>query len=60
MTTNTNDLDWLLDDLVDRLAGVCQAVVHSTGELLLGRCCAMSRKDAEHFCLDRPAESSTR
>ncbi|MQY29455.1 roadblock/LC7 domain-containing protein [Nocardia aurantia] len=48
-SSNAGDLDWLLDDLVDRLAGVRFAVVHSTDGLLLGRCTSMSREDAEHF-----------
>ncbi|MFF2085378.1 roadblock/LC7 domain-containing protein [Nocardia sp. NPDC058176] len=43
------DLNWLLDDLVDRLAGVRHAVVLSTDGLLLGRSTAFSREDAEHF-----------
>ncbi|MFC9993979.1 roadblock/LC7 domain-containing protein [Nocardia sp. NPDC127526] len=43
------DLDWLLDDLVDKLAGVRHAVVHSTDGLLLGRSAGMDREDAEHF-----------
>jgi predicted regulator of Ras-like GTPase activity (Roadblock/LC7/MglB family) len=43
-------LDWLLDDLVRRLAGVRHAVVLSTDGLLLGRSTAMSKEDAEHFC----------
>ncbi len=50
MTTSTaGDLNWLLDDLVARLAGVRYAVVHSTDGLVLGRSTAMSREDAEHF-----------
>ncbi|MQY30659.1 roadblock/LC7 domain-containing protein [Nocardia aurantia] len=48
-SSNAGDLNWLLDDLVDRLAGVRFAVVHSTDGLLLGRCTSMSREDAEHF-----------
>lgn len=48
-TSNAGDLNWLLDDLVERLAGVRYAVVHSTDGLLLGRSTAMSREDAEHF-----------
>jgi predicted regulator of Ras-like GTPase activity (Roadblock/LC7/MglB family) len=48
-TSNTGDLNWLLDDLVDRLAGVRHAVVLSTDGLLLGRSTAMTREDAEHF-----------
>jgi predicted regulator of Ras-like GTPase activity (Roadblock/LC7/MglB family) len=48
-SSNAGDLNWLLDDLVDRLAGVRFAVVHSTDGLLLGRCTSMSREDGEHF-----------
>ncbi|MBF4995953.1 dynein regulation protein LC7 [Nocardia sp. 852002-20019_SCH5090214] len=48
-SSNAGDLNWLLDDLVDRLAGVRYAVVHSTDGLLLGRSTSMSREDAEHF-----------
>jgi len=48
-TTNTRKLDWLLDDLVQRLAGVRYAVVLSADGLLLGRSTAMSAEDAEHF-----------
>ncbi|RMI33336.1 roadblock/LC7 domain-containing protein [Nocardia stercoris] len=50
MTSNSaGDLGWLLDELVDRLAGVRYAVVHSTDGLLLGRSSTMVREDAEHF-----------
>ncbi|MEV6338834.1 roadblock/LC7 domain-containing protein [Nocardia vinacea] len=48
-SSNAGDLDWLLDDLVERLAGVRYAVVHSTDGLPLGRTKSMSREDAEHF-----------
>jgi predicted regulator of Ras-like GTPase activity (Roadblock/LC7/MglB family) len=48
-SSNPGDLNWLLDDLVDRLAGVRHAVVLSTDGLLLGRSTAMTRDDAEHF-----------
>ncbi|WP_067893722.1 roadblock/LC7 domain-containing protein [Nocardia vaccinii] len=47
--SNPGDLNWLLDDLVDRLAGVRYAVAHSTDGLALGRSTTMSRADAEHF-----------
>ncbi|GAA5050245.1 roadblock/LC7 domain-containing protein [Nocardia callitridis] len=40
----------MLDDLVERLAGVEHAVVLSTDGLLLGNSSAMKREDAEHFC----------
>ncbi|MQY20962.1 roadblock/LC7 domain-containing protein [Nocardia macrotermitis] len=48
-TTHPDDLNWLLDDLVDRLTGVQYAVVHSTDGLVLGRANSMTREDAEHF-----------
>ncbi|MEV2225347.1 roadblock/LC7 domain-containing protein [Nocardia vinacea] len=48
-SSSPGDLNWLLDDLVERLAGVRYAVVLSTDGLLLGRSTAMSREDAEHF-----------
>lgn len=46
---NPGDLNWLLDDLVDRLAGVKHVVVLSTDGLLLGRSNALTQEDAEHF-----------
>lgn len=49
-SANTHTLDWLLDDLVQRLTGVRHAVVLSTDGLPLGRSTAMSVEDAEHFC----------
>lgn len=49
MTTNSSRLDWLLDDLVKRLARVRYAVVLSTDGLLLGKSATMSVEDAEHF-----------
>lgn len=54
--SNPGDLNWLLDDLVDRLAGVRYAVVRSTDGLAPGRSTTMSRADAEHFA----AMSATR
>jgi predicted regulator of Ras-like GTPase activity (Roadblock/LC7/MglB family) len=48
-SSNTGRLDWLLDDLVRRLAGVRHAVVLSTDGLLLGRSTGISRDEAEHF-----------
>lgn len=49
MTSNSSRLDWLLDDLVNRLARVRYAVVLSTDGLLLGRSSTMTVEDAEHF-----------
>ncbi|UGT43820.1 roadblock/LC7 domain-containing protein [Nocardia yamanashiensis] len=48
-THHAGDLDWLLNDLVEKLAGVRHAVVHSTDGLLLANSSRMSREDAEHF-----------
>ncbi len=47
--TPASELNWLVDDLVERLAGVGYAVVHSTDGLVLGRSTTMTREDAEHF-----------
>ncbi|MCU1646121.1 MAG: dynein regulation protein [Nocardia sp.] len=48
-SSTTGDLGWLIDDLVERLAGVRYAVVHSADGLLLGRSATMMREDAERF-----------
>lgn len=42
-------LNWLLDDLVGRLAGAERAVVLSADGLLLGRSQKLRREDAEHL-----------
>ncbi|MBH0779785.1 roadblock/LC7 domain-containing protein [Nocardia bovistercoris] len=47
--TSAGDLDWVLDDLVERLADVHHAVVHSDDGLLLGRSSSFARADAEQF-----------
>lgn len=44
------NLDWLLDDLIDRLPDVRYAVVLSTDGLLLGHSTKIDRSDAERFC----------
>lgn len=49
MTTATGDLNWLLDDLVDRVVGAEHATVLSADGLLLGRSRALSADDAEHL-----------
>ncbi|MGQ4599772.1 roadblock/LC7 domain-containing protein [Nocardia sp. R6R-6] len=46
----STDLDWLLDELVQRLPGVRKAVLLSMDGLLMARCSTMPRADAEHFC----------
>ena len=44
-----NELDWLLDDLVQRVAGADRAVVLSSDGLLIGRSGNLSEADAEHL-----------
>ncbi|MGV9668180.1 roadblock/LC7 domain-containing protein [Nocardia niigatensis] len=48
-TSQVRNLDWLLDDLAERLVGVRHAVVLSTDGLLLGRSTSMAVEEAEHF-----------
>jgi predicted regulator of Ras-like GTPase activity (Roadblock/LC7/MglB family) len=47
--TTTSELDWLLDDLVKRVAGAQRAVVLSSDGLLIGRSRELTRDDAEHL-----------
>lgn len=42
-------LNWLLDDLVKRLAGAERAIVLSADGLLLGRSASLDRENAEHL-----------
>lgn len=42
-------LNWLLDDLVKRLAGAEKAVALSADGLLLGRSASLDREDGEHL-----------
>ena len=42
-------LDWLLDDLVDRVPAAQHAVVLSADGLLIGRSAGLPRDDAEHL-----------
>jgi predicted regulator of Ras-like GTPase activity (Roadblock/LC7/MglB family) len=42
-------LDWLLDDLVDRVAQIDKAVLLSRDGLLIGASATLSREDAEHM-----------
>jgi predicted regulator of Ras-like GTPase activity (Roadblock/LC7/MglB family) len=51
-------LNWLLDDLVRRLAGAEQAVALSGDGLLLGRSVTLDREDAEHLAAMASAFSS--
>jgi predicted regulator of Ras-like GTPase activity (Roadblock/LC7/MglB family) len=47
--TALNELDWLLDELVKRVAGVDRAVVLSADGLLIGRSGNLSEADGEHL-----------
>jgi predicted regulator of Ras-like GTPase activity (Roadblock/LC7/MglB family) len=50
-TTRQNaDLDWLLDELVERVPAARQAVVLSADGLLLGSSAELDVTDAEHLC----------
>ncbi|MDR7167368.1 putative regulator of Ras-like GTPase activity (Roadblock/LC7/MglB family) [Nocardia kruczakiae] len=49
-SSNVGQLDWLLDDLLERLPGVRYAVVLSYDGMLLSGSTAMTRDNAEHFC----------
>jgi uncharacterized protein len=50
-TTSTDShLDWLLDDLVGRVAHVENAAVLSRDGFVLGTSAALPREDAEHLC----------
>ncbi|GGM47803.1 dynein regulation protein LC7 [Micromonospora sonchi] len=44
------DLDWLLDDLVERVPTARRAVVLSADGLMLGSSAGLDRADAEHLC----------
>ena len=48
-TKPTGDLNWLLDDLVRRVAEVRHAVVLSSDGLAIGASSGLSREDAEHL-----------
>jgi predicted regulator of Ras-like GTPase activity (Roadblock/LC7/MglB family) len=48
-TKQTANLTWLLDDLVDRVPSVEQAVVLSADGLMMGASAELSREDAEHL-----------
>ncbi|PRX91730.1 roadblock/LC7 domain-containing protein [Allonocardiopsis opalescens] len=43
------DLDWLLDDMRERVPGVQHAIVLSADGLLIGRSASLSREDGEHL-----------
>ncbi|MBQ1071698.1 roadblock/LC7 domain-containing protein [Micromonospora sp. C31] len=48
-TRQSADLDWLLDELVERVPPARQAVVLSADGLLVGSSAGMDRADAEHL-----------
>ena len=45
-----SDLNWLLDDLVARVAQVDKAVILSRDGLAIGASKELTREDAEHLC----------
>lgn len=49
MTNDTVGMDWLLDDLIDRVPAARQAVVLSVDGLLTGKSGNLARADAEHM-----------
>ena len=48
-TKQSANLTWLLDDLVERVPTVQQAVVLSADGLLMGASSGLRREDAEHL-----------
>ncbi|OLF05041.1 dynein regulation protein LC7 [Actinophytocola xinjiangensis] len=48
-STALNELDWLLNELVKRVAGAQKAVVLSSDGLLIGRSASLDEADAEHL-----------
>ena len=48
-TTQHGELNWLLEDLIQRVVGARHAVVLSADGLLLGRSAGLSRDDSEHL-----------
>jgi predicted regulator of Ras-like GTPase activity (Roadblock/LC7/MglB family) len=48
-TRSVTNLDWLLDDLVERVPAAQQAVVLSADGLLMGSTRGLRREDAEHL-----------
>ena len=48
-TSATVDITWLVNDLVDRVAHVHQAVVLSHDGILIAKSAGLSREDAEHL-----------
>lgn len=48
-TNQAGNLDWLLDDLVSRVAQIDKAVILSRDGLAIGASAELSREDAEHL-----------
>ena len=48
-TSSTNDLDWLLDDLVVRVPDVDKAVILSRDGLAIAASSGLTREDSEHL-----------
>ncbi|WP_236793708.1 roadblock/LC7 domain-containing protein [Amycolatopsis sp. GM8] len=48
-TTRNVDLNWLLDDFVDRVVTIDRAVLLSADGLLMGRSHGLSEEDGEHL-----------
>ena len=48
-TSQHGELNWLLEDLIQRVVGARHAVVLSADGLLLGRSAGLSRDDSEHL-----------
>ena len=49
VNSKVTELDWLLDDLVKRVAGAERAVLLSSDGLLIGRSRNLSKDDADHL-----------
>lgn len=49
MSNAPGNLNWLLDDLVDRVVGVDHAIVLSADGLLIGRSRGLSDEEGEHL-----------
>jgi predicted regulator of Ras-like GTPase activity (Roadblock/LC7/MglB family) len=47
--SRASELDWLLDDLVDRVVHVDKAVILTRDGLAVGASAGLSREDAEHL-----------
>ncbi|KHF44484.1 roadblock/LC7 domain-containing protein [Saccharomonospora viridis] len=48
-SNSTSDLNWLLDDMVDRVVGAQHAVVLSADGLLMGKSSTLSKDDSDQL-----------